>query len=121
MPSYPNVEAVLCDLLADLAPTVTFRDPEREPPYVFVRRTGGSEDGVTDRPTVRVEVLHHSYAGAQELTNLVRQRILSAGCTNVNGVLIDTTDEITAHQVYQYFDPDDRNITSTYRLSFRKQ
>lgn len=121
MASYPNVEDVLCDLLDPIAPTDTWRDPSRGLPIIIVRRIGGREDGVTDRPAVRVQVEADDYPQARDLAATVRGIILESGCTNVNGVLIDTANEVTAQQQTPAFNPEDNNVTSTYVLSFRKQ
>ena len=121
MKSYPNVEDVLCDLLDPLAPTITWRDPDRPLPYIFVRRIGGREDGITDRPAVRVEVTADNYELARDLMGSVRSTILSCGCTNVNGVAVDTANEVTAAQQTPAYNPEDNNVTSTFVLSFRKQ
>lgn len=121
MPSYPNVEDVLCDLLDSIAPTITWRDPDRALPYIFVRRIGGREDGFIDRPAVRVEVTADNYESARDLSKVVRETILRSGCTEVNGILIDTAEEVVANQQTPAFNPEDNNVTSTYVLSFRKQ
>lgn len=117
--TYPDAETVVCALLADLAPAVTYRTKETPPPYIFVRRTGGAEDGITDRPVIRVETLHNTRAEAATLMNQVRARILNAGCTKAGGALIDTTAEIQGGQQAPYFNPEDRNVVSSYRFSFR--
>ncbi|MCD2099536.1 hypothetical protein QNA24_30270 [Rhodococcus qingshengii] len=121
MPSYPNVEDVLCDLLDSIAYTDTWRDPERELPFIIVRRVGGNEDGITDRPAVRVQVTADDYESAKNLMGAVRERILNAGCTSVNGVNIDVTREIVGGQQAPAFNPEDISVTSTFVLSFRKQ
>lgn len=117
---YPNVEDVLCDLLESTATAVTWRDPDIALPYVFVRRVGGREDGFIDRPVVRVEVTADTYELARDLAATVRTKILTSGCTVVNGVQIDTADEVVATQQTPAFNPEDNNVTSTYVLSFRK-
>lgn len=121
MPSYPNVEDVLCDLLEPIAYTDTWRDPDKGVPFIFVRRVGGREDGFIDRPIVRVEVEADDYVQARDLSKVVRETILRSGCTEVNGILIDTVDEVVANQQTPAFNPEDNNVTSTYVLSFRKQ
>lgn len=121
------MEEVMVALLGDLAPVTWFRDPDLPKPYIFVKRVGGSAEGVIDRPIVRVEVTDHDRAGVNALAKSVRTRILDAGCTSVTipvddiptRVLIDTVDERVANQQSPYFDPDDRNIVSNYQLSFR--
>lgn len=117
--AYPDAETVVCALLADIAPTVTYRTETTPKPYIFVRRVGGSEDGVTDRPLMRIETLGESRAESNTLMSQVRTRILNAGCTNAGGALIDATAEVSGGQQAPYFNPEDRNIVSSYRFSFR--
>lgn len=120
MPRFPNVEDVLCEMLADLAPTVTRRSPKIDPPFIFIRRAGGNNDGVTDRPVVRVEVLAGTRDESEDIAADVRDRILESGCTNVGGVLIDTASEITGTQQIPDLNTDERKVPATYRLSFRQ-
>ncbi|MDH6282804.1 hypothetical protein [Prescottella agglutinans] len=120
MPRFPKVEDVLCEMLADLAPTVTRRDPNTPAPYIFIRRAGGNSDGITDRPVVRVEVLAGTRDESEDIAADVRDRILESGCTTAGGVLIDTATEITGTQQIPDFNPDERKVPATYRLSFRQ-
>lgn len=120
MPKFPNVEDVLCEMLTDLAPTVTRRSPKIDPPFIFIRRAGGNSDGITDRPIVRVEVLAGTRDESEDIAADVRDRILDSGCTTVGEVLIDTASEITGTQQIPDFNPDERKVPATYRLSFRQ-
>lgn len=117
--AYPDAETVVCALLADIAPAITYRTEKTPKPYIFVRRVGGSEDGVTDRPIMRIETLGESRAESNTLMAQVRSRILNAACATAGGALIDATTEVAGGQQAPYFNPEDRNIVSSYRFSFR--
>lgn len=119
MPTYPNVHEVLIALLSPIATTVKAKRQGQPLPYIVVRRIGGAEDSITDRPIVRVDNYAHTDEQAEELKEACRQRITESGCTLVNGVLIDTANEITGGQDVPTPDPTDRKQTAVYQLSFR--
>ncbi|MGV9617111.1 phage tail termination protein [Nocardia xishanensis] len=119
MAAYPNVHEVLITLLSPVAPTVKSRRQGQPLPYNVVRRIGGAEDGITDRPIVRVDNYASSDEQAEHLKEACRQRITESGCTLVNGVLVDTAHELAAGQDVPAVDPNDHRKTAVYQLSFR--
>ncbi|WP_063045989.1 hypothetical protein [Nocardia pseudovaccinii] len=119
MPTYPNVHEVLITLLTPIAPTVKTKRQGQPLPYNLVRRIGGAEDGVTDRPIVRVDNYASTDEQAEHMKEACRQRITESGCTLVDGVLIDTAREITGGQDTSMPDPSDRKQTAVYQLSLR--
>lgn len=119
MPRYPNVHEVLIDLLSPIAPTVKTRQPGKPLPYNVIRRIGGNEDGITDRPVVRVDTYADTDEQAERLKEACRQWITEAGGTEVGGILIDTARELSGGQEAPAPDPGDRKQTSVYQLSFR--
>lgn len=125
LPLYPDAEAVMCDLLDTLdpaVPAVTFIDPAWDGQRQFVvQRTGGSDDGVTDRPVLQVDALGPNRSTAWLLARQAQQLILAARDTDVNGVGIDNTDTFTGAQEIPDLDPDDRKVTLSYTLEFRRQ
>lgn len=120
---YPDANTVLMALLGDLAPTVIAVPNNFEPPLIFVRRIGGQPDAddVTDYPVVSVSVYGADYPSAQALMASVQVRILSAPLTEVNGVLIDSSGIHVGEQEVPDVYPDDRRITATYQLGWRRQ
>lgn len=119
MPSYPNVHEVLIALLSPIATTVKAKRQGQPLPYNLVRRIGGAEDTITDRPIVRVDTYAHTDEQAEQIKEYCRQRITDSSCTLVDGVLIDTAREITGGQDTPAPDPSDRKQTAVYQLSFR--
>ncbi|MBF6333325.1 hypothetical protein [Nocardia transvalensis] len=119
MPTYPNVHEVLIGLLSPIAPTVKTRHAGQPLPYNVVRRIGGSEDGITDRPIVRVDNYAATDEQAERLKEACRHRITESGCTLVGTVLIDAAREISAGQDTLPADPSEHRQTAVYQLSIR--
>ncbi|MGW4364528.1 phage tail termination protein [Nocardia takedensis] len=119
MPSYPNVHEVVITLLSPIASTVKSRRPGLRTPYTVVRRVGGAEDGITDRPIVRVDTYADTDEQAERIKEACRQVITESGGTMVGDTLIDTASEITGGQDAPAPDPSDRKLTAVYQLSFR--
>ena len=65
---FPDIELVLIDLLDPaLTATVTATGAELVPPMIQVERVGGSDDGITDRPRVRVRAIGANRSQAWKL------------------------------------------------------
>jgi hypothetical protein len=55
---FPDIELVLIDLLDPaLTAAVTATGAELKPPMVQIERVGGADDGITDRPRVRLRCI----------------------------------------------------------------
>ena len=119
MPSYPNVHEVLVTLLSPIVTTVKSRRPGLRSPYTVVRRVGGAEDGITDRPIVRVDTYAETDEQAERIKEACRQAITESGGTLAGDVLVDTAREVTGGQDVRASDPSDRKFTAVYQLSFR--
>jgi hypothetical protein len=122
MAKFPDAEAVVCDLLEQVAPTATQLDKGWDDvlPVIQVNRIGGRRDQITDVARIQVAVWASSRAEVRTLADDIDELILSAGNTRVNGVLIDWTEQSIAGQQVPDVDPDDRRIISTYQLAFRR-
>lgn len=117
---FPDAEAVVIDILEPVAPGYTELPDGFLPDAIRVTRTGGSDDGITDYALVEVTSFGSSRARAWQMDGEVRQRVLAAGGTAINGVLVDQSRTATPSQ--QLPDPRDdvRVVTSSYRLAFRR-
>lgn len=79
---YPDVEACLVELLADLAATGTVvpSDLQSAVPFIRIKRTGGPNDLVSDSPSVTIDSFVLNEAGgrsnAYDLAETIRQRLL---------------------------------------------
>lgn len=120
MTPFPDAEAVVIDILEPVAPGYTELPDGFLPDAIRVTRTGGSDDGITDYALVEVTSFGSSRARAWQMDGEVRQRVLAAGGTAINGVLVDQSRTATPSQ--QLPDPRDdvRVVTSSYRLAFRR-
>jgi hypothetical protein len=92
-------------------------------PFYVVRRVGGTPDpdDLTDHPIILLASYAESYATAAKLSDLAQVRILSSGCTSVNGVLVDTADIYVGEQEVPDEYADERRIVETYEFSWRRQ
>ncbi|PBC38470.1 hypothetical protein CJ179_38350 [Rhodococcus sp. ACS1] len=124
--AFPDAELVLLSLLDDLGYTCTaLPDPDQfdaQMPIIVCNRIGGGVDGlgITDNALCAILVIHDTRPLAWQVTAQVRQRILKAGCTEVDGILIDTTSEVVGNQEVMDINPENRMVDSTFYLSFRE-
>lgn len=121
--TWPDAEAVGCDVLdAALTPVraVTETPPNFAPPLVQVERSGGADDGVTDRPVLTITCYGRTRAEAWLLAERAREALHAAAHTAVNGVLLDSVR--TEAPPAQVPDPrrDLRTVPATYQLGLRR-
>ncbi|GEL19360.1 phage tail termination protein [Pseudonocardia asaccharolytica] len=128
LPPFPDAELLLLDLLEPIAgdgTTVTHTDTDLAAPCVQVMRTGGRDDGVTDRARMQITCYGADRRAAWELSARVAQVVLAAGGTAVTGdyvtnVLIDSTATIIAGRELGQRNPDLRIVISEFWVSFRR-
>lgn len=122
---FPDVPDVLCDLLA------AFTSPERigrsTPddfngmlPFIRVGGLGGSDDRVTDRGTVDVDVFS---ADGTTTTNQLGERIrqfLISGPHTVNGIVLDSFRTAVGPRDLPWATPNVFRSGATYRVSARR-
>lgn len=124
--SFPDAELVVMTLLEPLAPdrvvTSTPADLEENPePTIRVQRIGGTDDGVTDRPRIEVACFAATRGAAQQLQQQCQRLVLAAGCTEVDGVLVDRAFTDTGPiQPPRYPNPDVRWVPAIYRFEWRR-
>ncbi|RDI63218.1 hypothetical protein [Nocardia pseudobrasiliensis] len=102
---FPDFERFLTDLFAPIARTVgtlpaTPSELQSALPLIWVRQTGGTLDinAITYKAKVSVVVFGSTRSEAQRLAVRVRDAVLDAPATRVNGVLVDYVEEITAEE-----------------------
>jgi hypothetical protein len=125
---FPDAELVALDLLEPLAGqglTVTHTDEDLAAPTIQVQRTGGPDDGITDRPVLQVTTYGATRQQAWDLFRSAQQIILAAGGSAVTGdyvtnVLIDYTGTVSAGRQLPYENPDLRTVVGEFRLDFRR-
>lgn len=119
---YSDVERMLVDLLTDFGGTGTVlpADLPSKLPFVRPRRIGGSDNGITDRARVVVDVFAATRAQAWETARLLQQRMIS-GPRRVPGVgIIDRATTNVGPQDAPYEDQRVRLVTAIYDVSSRR-
>jgi hypothetical protein len=76
---------VFLDLLEPVAATVIATDEDLRPPLIQVERVGGPDDGITDRPRVRVSHFGTDRRHAWQLARQTQPLVLAAGGRMVTG------------------------------------
>nr|WP_147265899.1 hypothetical protein [Nocardia puris] len=91
-------------------------------PIIAVNRVGGGVDGdgITDRALMAVVVIAHTRPAAWAAADRVRQRVLAAGATEVDGVLIDAVEEVIGNTQVPDITDDNRFVDASYLLSVRR-
>ncbi|MFD6400821.1 hypothetical protein [Nocardia sp. NPDC060249] len=120
LPPYPEFDEVLRALLGDIAPVVTFESDALDPPFIYVTRVGGREDGVADNPIIDIEYIATTRAESKTLKTAGQERIRAAGNTAPGGYLIDVAEETAGGQYIPPMQREYRGVTATVRLSYRR-
>jgi hypothetical protein len=120
---FPDVELALCELLADIATTVTATDAEIVPPVIQVNRTGGGADrlGLQDAAIVEVQCFGGDRPASTVLNNAVRTALSGARAVTTSVGFIDRIVESTAPIPIPYPDQDLRRVISTWTVTSRLQ
>ncbi|QXN74227.1 tail terminator [Gordonia phage ObLaDi] len=129
--TWPDAEDVACDLaetIPELGPGKGFNELPTDPdelrallPLAWCYKTGGACDDVTDRPIISFNVIAETRSEANRIVTKLRDAIIAARGTKVNGILIDSTEEKNGTK----FQPPPRlkqpMATIVHQLSFRRQ
>ena len=121
---WPDIEAALiAHLNATLsvrAATSTPGNLESLPGFVRVSRAPGSDDGITDSPTVDVEAFAPTRPAAWDLAAEVREVIHGLKGRRVAGLLFDVAEtNVTPHWV-DYRNPKVHRYVALYRFRYRQ-
>ncbi|MFX0581188.1 hypothetical protein [Nocardia nepalensis] len=102
---FPDFEQFMIDLFTPIATTATTLPAtstalQSALPLIWVRKTAGTLDinAITYKAKVNVVVFGTTRTQAQQLAVQVRDAMLGAPATRVNGVLVDYVEEITAEE-----------------------
>lgn len=119
---YPDAERVVMDLLDGIAPTVTSLPHKFDTPVIVVQRVGGAPDAddITDYPLVLVSCYGADRPAAWALAAEAQVAVLSSPGQG-DGFCVDEAEVATGDQQIPDLDPDDRRVTSVYRLGWRRQ
>lgn len=127
---FPDAELVAMDLLDPFGDTVTATPTQLPPGLIQVERIGGADDGVTDRPLIRVTCFGVSRVAAWNMTRATQQAVLAAGGTMVTGsntaaeypkgVLIDKTRTASPPKQVPESGRGSRQIETVYEIHMRR-
>ena len=121
--SFPLVARIVAARVDDLGTTggETSTALQTELPFIRIRRIGGSDDRVTDTARVDVRVYEVDLSAAEELSETIRQRLISGPAATVHGVMDRAFTEAGPLEVPGP-DPDRyRVVSTTYRVSVRRR
>lgn len=121
--SFPKAARVVAALLTDLGTTggETSTTLQDDLPFIRVRRIGGTDDRVTDVARVDVRVYAEDLSDAEDLSETIRQRLISGPASTEHGVLDRAVSEVGPQEVPGP-DPDHyRVVSTTYRVSVRRR
>lgn len=118
---FPDSADVLCDVLAGFGDTGVITPPNLETVLPFIRtgHVGGSDDLVTDRTTVDVDVFAGSITASNLLGERVRQFLL-AGPHVAGGVVLDLVRTVSGPRQFPWPTAGVFRCSATYRVSARR-
>lgn len=125
--AFPDCEDVACDLAeAVVGSGKGYNELPSEGlaemlPVAWCFKIGGQCDGITDSPIVQMNIIAHTRSQALALSNNLREIVLAANGTKVNGVLIDATEERNGIRLQPAPAPKQPMIAAAYQLAFRRQ
>lgn len=119
---WPDVEAALVSLLADLAAvgTVAPADLATKVPFARVECFGGSDNRITDTSRVDVDVFAATRAEAASLAETIRQRLLDTPHVVAGIGTLDWVDTLTRPNSAPWNDPQVRRVTAAYTITCRR-
>jgi hypothetical protein len=122
VPPWPDAEAILVALLADMGTVTTQTQPGTQLPVIRVNRVGGADtDRITDVARVSVIMYAATIAQAKQLAGRAQQRILATPAATADGV-IDRARTETAPSELPTPDPAQvRAMSAIYRVSLRRR
>jgi len=121
---WPDPHLVLVNLLddlivSDIVGSQLQPDFQQDMPVIRVRKVGGTDDKLTDFVRMVVDVYAADYETSRDLSEAVRQRLLSYPHITTAGRLDRCETEASPFEL-PWPDPSTRYHTATYRLSFRR-
>lgn len=124
MSRWPSIEkALTVGIRTDLGVQAGTKVPEKVElleKFVRVARGPGTDDLVTDAPTVDVECFSDVYGTADTLSEDVRQWFHALNGRKVGGVLVDRVRTAAAPAWVDYRNPATNRFVASYRLEFRQ-
>ncbi|MET9262409.1 hypothetical protein [Amycolatopsis sp. NPDC004079] len=117
---FPDIEDFALALLESAGPTALATPEVIAPPLVVIRRTGGSDDAITDIPRIQVDCYGATRRQAADLAEQCRQLVIASPATGFDHTSIDQSWTESAPVFVPYGDPASQRCTATYRLALRR-
>ncbi|WP_372663545.1 hypothetical protein [Amycolatopsis kentuckyensis] len=118
--AFPDIEDFGLRLLEPVGPTALATPEVIRPPLVVIRRTGGSDDMITDIPRIQVDCYGANRRQAADMAEQCRQLVLASPATGFDHVSIDQSWTESAPTYLPYGDPASQRYVATYRLALRR-
>ncbi len=120
---FARTARVVAAVVADLGTTggETSTTLQDDLPFIRVRRIGGTDNGVTDIARIDVRVYDGDLSDAEELSETVRQRLISKPHATIHGVLDRASTEVGPQEVPGPAPDHYRVVSTTYRVSVRRR
>jgi len=124
-----DVQALLCDYIADVPGVVTVatRTPAAptgftadNTPFVQVRRIGGADDTITDTARIDIDV-YGTEEQAHDISELIRQALRNLRGTVFNNQLIDRVSTEVAPAYFDFVNTEVYRYIATYVVETRNQ
>lgn len=96
-------------------------DVETLPAFIRITRGPGTDDLITDAPSVDVETFAPDYGGAADLAEDVRQIFHALAGRRVGPVLIDRVRTNMSPSWVDYRNPATNRFVASYRIEFRQE
>lgn len=121
---WPDVEkALVAHLAQTLGARVSVKTPpdlEHLPGFVRVTRGPGTDDGLTDAPTIDVEAFAPSRGAARELAERARQAMHELQGRRADAVLFDSVRTAVAPSWVDWGNPAVHRFVAAYAVGFRR-
>lgn len=126
LPPFPDAELVMMDLLAPEGNTVTATGTTIQPGTILIERSGGADDGITDRPRLTLTFYAATRQAAWRMCRLSQQRVLASAGTLVNGpnvtnILVDLARTATPPRQLSEIGRSARIVQTIVELHMRRQ
>jgi hypothetical protein len=124
MSRWPDIEKALVAHLTgqtgEICATKNPEDLQDLPGFIRITRGPGSDDMVTDSPTVDVECFKPDYGQAAALAEDVRQAFHGLIGRKVGGVLVDRVRTSLSPMWVDYRNPATNRFVASYRIEYRQ-
>lgn len=117
---FPDVEDAAMTLVQDLGNVGQVSDDELidNLPFIRIGRIGGTDDLITDRPRITIDVFSATRAEARAISETIRQRLIYDPA-RIDSVIFDKTITLVGPQEIPW-SPAVRRYSASYQVSVRR-